>query len=287
MRRPQQPVLQGIDALRADFAAQAGGTKIYFGAGSAFLAPPAKATLGAQAAWLRRHPEVVVRIEGHGDSRRHARSCAGGRRRAAPRKRAIIWCCWASPRRRSRHELGQGAAGPRPRRHDHGARVRPRGAGSWSSPASARLALGFGDLAGGHFERDFGAAFLATGAARQSREIEPFVRFDEIDRDRRGRSMVTPSSNKASTSPASASARRLLTGIPRLLTNCPHFFSPQSLLRPIRPRTAKKWLTSLRPFQTAILSIRRVVPITAAAISRISPCGTSSGSSVAASTRAK
>ena len=32
--QPQQPVLTGIDALRADFAAQSGGTTVYFGAHS-------------------------------------------------------------------------------------------------------------------------------------------------------------------------------------------------------------------------------------------------------------
>ena len=67
-RQQQQPVLQGIDALRADFAAQAGGTTVYFGTESNVLAPQAKMMLVTQAAWLRRHPEVVVRIEGYGDS---------------------------------------------------------------------------------------------------------------------------------------------------------------------------------------------------------------------------
>ncbi|HEX8936794.1 MAG TPA: OmpA family protein [Sphingomicrobium sp.] len=67
-RAPQQPVLQGIDALREDFAAQSGGTTVYFGIGSVILGAPARAVLAAQAAWLRRHPEVVVRIEGYGDS---------------------------------------------------------------------------------------------------------------------------------------------------------------------------------------------------------------------------
>ena len=77
------PVLQGIDALRADFAAQSGGTTIYYGAASVVLGAPAKASLALQAAWLRRHPEVVVRIEGYGDAgdtRDHA--LAVGARRA-------------------------------------------------------------------------------------------------------------------------------------------------------------------------------------------------------------
>lgn len=79
----QGPVLVGIDALRADFSAQAGGTTVYFGVNSAVLAPPARVTLAAQAAWLRRHPEVVVKIEGYGDggdTRDHA--LAVGARRA-------------------------------------------------------------------------------------------------------------------------------------------------------------------------------------------------------------
>jgi len=67
-RDPAVPVLQGIDSLRADFAAQSGGTTIYYGADSALLSAPAKALLSAQAAWIRRHPEIVVRIEGYGDT---------------------------------------------------------------------------------------------------------------------------------------------------------------------------------------------------------------------------
>lgn len=80
---PAAPVLGGIDAIRADFAAQTGATTVYFGVGSAILAAPAKLVLSAQAAWLRRHPEVVVRIEGYGDggdTRDHA--LAIGARRA-------------------------------------------------------------------------------------------------------------------------------------------------------------------------------------------------------------
>ena len=46
----------------------------------------------------------------------------------------------------------------------------------------ARLALGFGDFAGGHLKRDLGAAFLPASAARQRREIEPFMCFDQVDR---------------------------------------------------------------------------------------------------------
>ena len=78
-----QTVVQGIDALRADFAAQSGGTAVYFPNDSAILAPQTRTVLAAQAAWLRRHPEVVVRVEGYGDTgdtRDH--SLAMGARRA-------------------------------------------------------------------------------------------------------------------------------------------------------------------------------------------------------------
>jgi peptidoglycan-associated lipoprotein len=81
--QPVQPVLLGIDALRADFIARSGADTVYFGSDSAVLGLPAKATLGAQAQWLLQHPEVVVRIEGHADpsdTRDHA--LAVGARRA-------------------------------------------------------------------------------------------------------------------------------------------------------------------------------------------------------------
>jgi peptidoglycan-associated lipoprotein len=78
-----QTAVQGIDALRADFAAQSGGTTVYFPNDSAILAPQTRIVLAAEAAWLRRHPEVVVRVEGYGDTgdtRDH--SLAMGARRA-------------------------------------------------------------------------------------------------------------------------------------------------------------------------------------------------------------
>jgi len=89
--QPQQPVLEGIDALRADFAAQAGGTMVYYGAESVILGAPARAALALQAAWLRKHPEVVVRIEGYGDSldtRDHA--LAVGARRAEEARSYLV-----------------------------------------------------------------------------------------------------------------------------------------------------------------------------------------------------
>ena len=90
-RGPVQPVVQGIDALRADFAAQSGGTTVYFGAETVGLAAPARTVLAAQAAWLRRHPEVVVRVEGYGDSgdtRDHA--LAVGARRAEDARSYLV-----------------------------------------------------------------------------------------------------------------------------------------------------------------------------------------------------
>jgi peptidoglycan-associated lipoprotein len=80
---PAQPVAQTIDTLRADFAAQSGGSNVYFAMNSAQLNPQARTVLSAQALWLRRHPELAVRVEGHGDpndTRDHA--LAIGARRA-------------------------------------------------------------------------------------------------------------------------------------------------------------------------------------------------------------
>jgi peptidoglycan-associated lipoprotein len=65
---PTAPGVQvPIETLRADFAAQSGGTSVYFAAGHAQLTTQARTLLSAQALWLRQHPFVPVRIEGHGD----------------------------------------------------------------------------------------------------------------------------------------------------------------------------------------------------------------------------
>ena len=75
-------MMLGIDGLRADFTAQSGSPNVYFGAGGVVLGAPAKATLGAQAQWLLRHPELVVRIEGYGDpvdTRDHALALGAAR----------------------------------------------------------------------------------------------------------------------------------------------------------------------------------------------------------------
>jgi peptidoglycan-associated lipoprotein len=81
-QRPAPP-LAGIDALRADFRSRSGSDLVYFSGDSAVISVPSRATLGFQAQWLRQHPEVLVRIEGHADitdTRDHA--LAVGARRA-------------------------------------------------------------------------------------------------------------------------------------------------------------------------------------------------------------
>jgi peptidoglycan-associated lipoprotein len=90
-RQPPAPALTGIDALRAAFLARAGTDTVYFGNDNAQLGPPARAVLQAQALWLLQHPEVVVRIEGHGDpadTRDHA--LAMGARRAEEVRTALV-----------------------------------------------------------------------------------------------------------------------------------------------------------------------------------------------------
>jgi peptidoglycan-associated lipoprotein len=86
-----QPMQNPLDVLRADFAAQSGGTTVYFATGNAQLTPQARVILSNQAAWLRQHPFVAVRIEGHGDptdTRDHA--LALGARRAEEARDYLI-----------------------------------------------------------------------------------------------------------------------------------------------------------------------------------------------------
>lgn len=82
---------QPIEVISADFGAQAGGTTIYFVDGSSGLGVQARTILAGQAAWLRRHPEVAVRVEGHGDAgdtRDHA--LAVGARRAEQARAYLV-----------------------------------------------------------------------------------------------------------------------------------------------------------------------------------------------------
>jgi peptidoglycan-associated lipoprotein len=88
---PPPPIQNPIQMLRSDFLAQSGGDTIYFAAGTAQLTAQATRTLVAQAMWLRQHPEVAVRIEGHGDptdTRDHA--LAMGAERAAQARNYLI-----------------------------------------------------------------------------------------------------------------------------------------------------------------------------------------------------
>ena len=92
-RAPAPPavVQNPIDVVRADFAAQTGGTTVYFAPGSAQLTPQARMILQRQAMWLRQHPGVAVRVEGHGDptdTRDHA--LALGAERAAEARDYLV-----------------------------------------------------------------------------------------------------------------------------------------------------------------------------------------------------
>ncbi|GAA3898032.1 hypothetical protein GCM10022276_16250 [Sphingomonas limnosediminicola] len=90
--RPEQPLVVGIEAMRADFLAKSGSPNVYFGNDSAQLGAPARATLVEQAAWLRQHPELVVRVEGHGDpgdTRDHALA-VGARRAESVREYLVL-----------------------------------------------------------------------------------------------------------------------------------------------------------------------------------------------------
>jgi peptidoglycan-associated lipoprotein len=90
-RAAPAPVQNPIDVLRADFAAQAGGTIVYFTLGGAQLSAQARTVLAAQALWLRQHPEVPVRIEGRGDpGDTRSRALALGARRAAEARAYLL-----------------------------------------------------------------------------------------------------------------------------------------------------------------------------------------------------
>ena len=79
----QRRSLQGIDALRADFVAKIGQRHGLFRPRQRGPGRAGEGDARSAGAWLRQHPEVVVRIEGHGDTgdtRDHA--LAIGARRA-------------------------------------------------------------------------------------------------------------------------------------------------------------------------------------------------------------
>jgi peptidoglycan-associated lipoprotein len=66
----QGPANQGIvPGSRADFLAQAGSDRIFFGTDQYNVDDQSKATLDKQAAWLNKYPNVRFTIEGHCDER--------------------------------------------------------------------------------------------------------------------------------------------------------------------------------------------------------------------------
>lgn len=76
------PMVNPLDLLRAEFAGQSGATTVYFEPGRFALSAQGRGVLTAQAGWLRRHPAVAVRIEGHGDvgdTRDHALALGASR----------------------------------------------------------------------------------------------------------------------------------------------------------------------------------------------------------------
>ncbi|MEO5973357.1 MAG: OmpA family protein [Sphingomicrobium sp.] len=80
-----QPMPVAVDpaVLRAEFVARSGSDTIFFAGDSHGLDQAARATLTAQARWLRMNPQVRASIEGHADSRRTREYALGvGERRA-------------------------------------------------------------------------------------------------------------------------------------------------------------------------------------------------------------
>lgn len=83
----------GVDPVAVEFATSTGGTMVYFGVNSATIGAPAMQSLSDKARWLLQHPEISVRIEGHGDgsdTRDHALAM-GARRAAAVRDQLILF----------------------------------------------------------------------------------------------------------------------------------------------------------------------------------------------------
>ncbi len=210
-RRPQ---LSGDRAAcaRSSRLSQAEAPSI-FRSGSHQLTAQARTVLVAQAQVDPPASRTVVRIEGHadgGDTRDHA--LAVGARRAQE-VRDLSGDARRAVGAGDGDELGQGAPRPRPRR-DHSGPIgaRRRGAGSrwptsqarawrWAS-AISRAVISIAISARHSWPRV---------AARQRREVEPFVRFDEVDGDAAAAGRI--SSRQARTRHrrrrASASASRL------------------------------------------------------------------------------
>lgn len=81
-----------VDPVAVEFATSTGGMVIYFGINSAAIGPPAAQSIAAKAQWLLQHPEISVRIEGHGDgsdTRDHALAM-GAKRSAAVKDQLVL-----------------------------------------------------------------------------------------------------------------------------------------------------------------------------------------------------
>jgi peptidoglycan-associated lipoprotein len=87
------PLVPAIDPVAVEFATTTGGTVVFFGVNGVVVAAPAMQSLSRKAQWLLQHPEIAVRIEGHGDgsdTRDHALAM-GARRAAAVRDQLVLF----------------------------------------------------------------------------------------------------------------------------------------------------------------------------------------------------
>ena len=142
---------------------------------------------------LRGVPTALVKVPGASHGGIAARPSQSGAKAAA----ILAWF-------ERYQERGAGAASVIPAKpgsqvEKRGFTLRPGFAGVTARPRvspcvgepGAGLALGFGDLARGHVLGDLGPAFLAALAAVEGGEVEPFVRFDEVDLDPAGAGRIS------------------------------------------------------------------------------------------------
>lgn len=89
---PTEPVNQGpVPGSRADFMAQAGSDRIFFGTDQYDIDAEDRATLDRQAAWLVKYPNVQITVEGHCDERgTREYNLALGERRANAAKNYLV-----------------------------------------------------------------------------------------------------------------------------------------------------------------------------------------------------
>ena len=81
---------QAVPGSQEDLA-QTAGDRVFFAFDRSDISPEAQQTLTRQADWLRRYPNVMVRIEGHCDERgTREYNLALGARRAAAAKNVLV-----------------------------------------------------------------------------------------------------------------------------------------------------------------------------------------------------